>query len=101
MASFRLREMGIRAALGATPAQLAGMTFADTTRYVGAGLGTGLVATLFAADVVRAFLFQVKPLDPITLAVAALMILGVALLVSMKPALRAARVDVSAMLREG
>jgi ABC-type lipoprotein release transport system permease subunit len=53
------------------------------------------------AGSIRAFLFKVQPLDPITLSAVAAAILLLALAASVKPALRAARVDVAALLRQG
>jgi hypothetical protein len=100
MAVTRLREMGIRAALGARGAQLAAIVLVDTLRLVASGLAGGLVLAWLGAGTIRAFLFKVQPLDPLTLSLVAGLILVLALGVSLKPALRAARVDVSAMLRD-
>jgi putative ABC transport system permease protein len=99
MTTLRMQEMGIRAALGASPVQLARMTIVETARYVGIGLLVGLVVASLATNVVRAFLFQVEPLDPAALTIAALAILSMGLLISLKPALRAARVDLTSTLR--
>jgi ABC-type lipoprotein release transport system permease subunit len=49
---------------------------------------------------IRAFLFQITPFDPVTLSGVAGLILSLTLLVSLRPALRAARVDLSSVLRE-
>jgi putative ABC transport system permease protein len=100
MAIMRMREMGIRAALGATRRQLRTIVIAETGRLVGAGLAAGLGLAWLGASTVRAFLFQITPLDPLTLVTVASLILTLALLVSVRPALRAARVDLGSVLKE-
>jgi ABC-type antimicrobial peptide transport system permease subunit len=100
MSKARLREMGIRAALGATGAQLGTIVLAETTRLVVAGLLVGLALSWLGANTIRVFLFQVAPLDPVTVGVAVTIILSVGLLVSTRPALRAASVDLASVLKE-
>lgn len=100
MAVLRLREMGIRAALGATGRQLGGIVLAEITRLVGAGLVVGLALAWIGAGTIRAFLFHVQPLDPATLIAVAVAILTMAFLVSLRPALHAARVDLGRVLKE-
>jgi len=100
MAIMRMREMGIRAALGATRRQLGTLVIAETGRLVGFGLAAGLGLAWLGASTVRAFLFQITPLDPLTLATVASLILTLALLVSVRPAVRAARVDLGSVLKE-
>jgi putative ABC transport system permease protein len=100
MAVMRMREMGIRAALGATRRQLGAIVMAETLRLVGLGLAVGLALAWLAASTIRAFLFQVTPFDPVTLIAVASLILTLALLVSVRPALRAARVDLGSVLKE-
>jgi putative ABC transport system permease protein len=96
----RLREIGIRSALGASRSQLAGLVLGEAARLVGLGLMLGLGLAWLGAGAIRSFLFRVQPLDALTLGTVAALIAGIALAVSLKPALRAARVDVTAMLRE-
>ena len=100
MAVLRMREMGIRAALGAKRTQLAAMVFAETGRLVGAGLLVGLLMAWLGTSSIRAFLFKVAPLDPIAIGGAATLVFALALLVSVRPALRAAHVDLSRVLKE-
>ena len=96
---MRTRELGIRAALGARGAQLAGIVLAETGRLVGIGLIIGLAIVWAGASTIRAFLFGVRPLDPATLATVGSSILVLAMIVSTRPALRAARVDLGKVLR--
>jgi hypothetical protein len=100
MAVLRMREMGIRAALGATGGQLAAIVLAETARLVGLGLVVGLGLAWAGANTIRAFLFQVQPLDPVTLGAVALSIVTVAMVVSLGPAHRAARVDLGSVLKQ-
>jgi putative ABC transport system permease protein len=100
MAVMRMREMGIRAALGATRRQLGAIVVVETGRLVGLGLIVGLGIAWLGASTIRSFLFQIQPFDPLTLAGVAGSILTLALLVSLRPALRAARVDLGSVLKE-
>jgi ABC-type antimicrobial peptide transport system permease subunit len=100
MASARRREMGIRAALGASRGQLGRLVLSQTARLVGLGLGVGLGVSWLLASLIRAFLFQVEPFDLVTLGVVSGTILALALAVSLKPAAFAARVNLARVLRE-
>ena len=99
MAVMRTRELGIRAALGATSKSLTILVLRESVVLVGLGLGAGLLLSYLGGNVIRAFLFRVQPLDPATLAVVAALILLLATPVSVRPALRAARVDLAEVLR--
>ena len=96
----RRRELAIRAALGARSAQLRRLVLGDTARLVGIGLIAGLALAVAGARLIRSLLYQVEPLDPLTLVTAAALIFGLALLVSLRPALAATRVDLTRSLRE-
>jgi putative ABC transport system permease protein len=96
----RRRELGIRAALGARSAQLRRLVLRDTARLVGIGLVAGLAMAAVGARFIRSLLYQVEPLDPLVLVTVAAGIFGLALLVSLRPALEAARLDLTRSLRE-
>jgi predicted permease len=96
----RRRELGIRAALGARAAQLRGLVLRDTARLVGIGLVVGLALAIVGARLIRSLLYQVEPLDPLVLVTVAVGIFGLALLVSLRPALAAGRQDLVRSLRE-
>jgi putative ABC transport system permease protein len=100
MATLRMREMGIRAALGATSHHLGALILTETARLVGTGLAVGLALAWLGASTLRAFLFQVEPLDPPTLAGVAAVILGAALVVALRPTLKVARLNVARVLRQ-
>jgi ABC-type antimicrobial peptide transport system permease subunit len=99
MAVMRTRELGIRAALGATSKSLTILVLRESILLVGIGLGVGLLLSYLGANVIRAFLFRVQPLDPATLGAVAALILVLAVATSLRPALRAARVDLAEVLR--
>ena len=99
MANLRMREMGIRAALGATRRQLGSIALAETGRLVGVGLIAGLGLAWLGANTIRSFLFQVQPLDPVVLGGVAGLILILALAVSVRSALHMARVDLATVLK--
>ena len=100
MAVLRRREMGIRAALGARGSQLGSLLLSDTFRLVGAGLLLGFGLSWLGASTIRAFLFQVEPFDPIVTGSVAAAIIVLALAVSLRPALAAARIDLARVLRQ-
>jgi predicted permease len=95
----RRREMGVRLALGATPAAVVGKTIARSLLAVGAGLVIGLPAALASARLLRGMLFGVDIVDEMTLAVVALGLLCVGVLASWIPARRVAAIDPVGALR--
>ena len=99
MAVARIREMGIRAALGASRARLMAVVVQEAAVLVGIGDVAGLVLAWVGAGTLRALLFRVQPLDPFTLAPTAALILALAIAVSLRPAIRAARVDLASVLK--
>jgi len=99
-AAERRREMGIRAALGARGVQLRALLLSETFRLVGAGLLAGLALSWLGAGVIRAFLFQVEPFDPLVAGTAAATIAVLAVLVSLRPASAVSRIDLARLLRD-
>jgi predicted permease len=96
----RMREFGIRRALGAESSALLGLVLGQGMRLAASGAALGLLGALAAMRVLRAMLFGVSPTDPLTLAavVAAMCAVGVG--AAYVPALRATRVDPMEALRE-
>lgn len=100
MAKARERELGVRAALGATGRHLGGLILTESAVLIGLGLAGGLGLTWLAASTVEALLYQTEPFDLPAIGGATVAILALGLLVSARPALRAARVDIAALLRD-
>jgi putative ABC transport system permease protein len=95
----RTNELGLRMALGATPRTVARNVLRQAMLPVAVGLGAGLIMAVGAGRVVRAMLFDVSPLDPITLMSVSFVLLTVGALACYVPARRAMRVDPLTALR--
>jgi putative ABC transport system permease protein len=93
------RDIGIRMALGATPALVMRGVISYGLRLTFVGLALGLAGTLGGTRVLSSFLYGIRPTDPITLAAASLILAAVALTASYLPARRATRVDPMVALR--
>jgi putative ABC transport system permease protein len=89
----RMREFGVRIALGASTGTVLGLVLRGAARMVGIGAAIGLVAAALLAQSISAFLFGVQPLDPVTFVSVAGVLLLTATAAALVPALRAARVD--------
>jgi putative ABC transport system permease protein len=98
-AAERTREMGIRAALGASAGNIRSLIFRSGMRLALIGLAIGLAGTLAATRVMSSMLYGVGPNDPLTIAVVAGMLSVVAGLACFVPARRIAKVDPMDVLR--
>ena len=99
IATERTTEVGIRLALGATPSQVMGLIVRQALHLAAAGIALGGVVALILAPLLKAQLFGVKAIDPVTFAGVALMLGVTAALAAMLPARRAMRVDPANALR--
>ena len=95
----RERELGIRAALGATPASIVRLVLRQAERLAGTGLLIGLVLSAAATGGLAGLLYETEPRDPLTLAGAAVVLGLAAMFAAFGPARRAARVDPASVLR--
>jgi putative ABC transport system permease protein len=95
----RAREFGIRMALGAAAPSLLRQVLAQGAMLAIVGLGPGLVATIASGGVIRNQLFNVDPVDPLTLASVSAVVLVVSLAACYVPARRAMKVDPASVLR--
>jgi putative ABC transport system permease protein len=96
----RVREIGIRMALGATHRDVLSMVVADGMKPILAGVGIGLAAALALGRVVSSLIFGVRATDPLTFAMVAALLVAVGLLATVIPAYRATRVEPVRTLRE-
>jgi putative ABC transport system permease protein len=100
LVSERTHEIGIRLALGAQGRTILGAILRQGLGLAIVGAAVGLVGALVVSHLMAGQLFGVKPTDPLTFGGVALLLLGVALLASYIPALRATKVDPIIALRE-
>jgi ABC-type antimicrobial peptide transport system permease subunit len=98
--SRRVREIGIRVALGAAERDVVRLALAETILPVGIGLAAGTAASLALSRVVASLLYGVGPEDPLTLAGASLTLVAAGFLAGWLPARRASRIDPLRALRE-
>lgn len=95
----RTREIGIRAALGARPADLVSLVLRQAALQIGLAAVLGVGLSLLAGQGFSALLFHVSPADPFALAGAVSVLAAAAFAASLIPARRAARVDPMTALR--
>jgi ABC-type antimicrobial peptide transport system permease subunit len=95
----RVREIGVRMALGADRGRVVGLVVRGALALIAAGLVLGLLAVLVLNRFLTSLLYGVSPTDPGTLAATALLLLGVALAASCLPALQATRISPVTALR--
>jgi ABC-type antimicrobial peptide transport system permease subunit len=95
----RLREFGVRRALGARHADLAMTVLRETGVTTGLGLAAGLSPALAASAAVRPLLYGVAPIDAATFIGVPLLLATVATAAALGPARRAARIDPLIVLR--
>jgi len=96
----RTREIGVRMALGARPGNVVTLVLTDGLMPVLAGALAGIGAATVATRALRTLVFGVTPLDPVSFALSPVVLIGVATLACVLPAVRATRVDPIIALRE-
>jgi putative ABC transport system permease protein len=95
----RTHELGVRAALGATPARLRREVLGQAFAVCGTGAVVGIVGALAASRLLTALLYEVSPTDPVALLGACALLLAVASVAAYLPAQRATRIDPARALR--
>jgi predicted permease len=95
----RVREVGIRMALGAHRSQVLNLFLKEGAILVGVGVGIGIVAALAVGRLLNAILFDVTAADPLSaaLSLATLVLIGIG--ATLIPALRASKIDPAQVLR--
>ena len=96
----RVREIGIRVALGASRAGVFRMILGDGLRLTLIGGIVGLAVIIGLARFLHSLLFEIQPLDPLTLISGICLLTSVSLLACYVPARRATKADPAAVLRE-
>jgi putative ABC transport system permease protein len=100
MVARRRNEIGIRVALGADRVRVVRMVLKEAAALLAAGLAIGALLAFWAGRAATPLLFGLPPHDPLTMALAMLLLAGVALAASYAPARRAAALEPMAALRE-
>jgi putative ABC transport system permease protein len=98
-AARRTSEMGLRLALGASPASAAGLLLRAGVLPVAVGIGGGLVGAMVVARAMSGLLYGIGRFDTSTFAAAVIALLGVTTAAGLIPARRVARIDPIAALR--
>jgi putative ABC transport system permease protein len=95
----RTREIGIRMALGARGQQILWLVAGQNAKWLLIGITTGVASALALTRLLAAYLYAVRPNDPLTFVAVSLLLLAVALLAVYIPARRATKVDPMEALR--
>ncbi len=95
----RKREIGVRSALGATPAAIVRLVLRRAERLTGTGLILGIAASLPATRGLAGLLYETDTWHPVTLAAAAVVLGLAAMFAAFAPARRAGRIDPATVLR--
>jgi putative ABC transport system permease protein len=95
----RTKEIGVRVALGAAPGQIQRLILADALMPVFAGLAIGLAGSLAVNRILQSQLVAVSPYDALTLTIAPLVLVAVAILGCVSPVRGALRIDPAGALR--
>jgi putative ABC transport system permease protein len=99
-AAHRMREMGIRIALGAPRGHVRWLFVGDGLRLAGIGVVTGALLALAGSRLMASLLFNVAPHDPMSFAAGAMLLLATTAVAAWVPARRASRADPARTLRE-
>ncbi|HMD95808.1 MAG TPA: ABC transporter permease [Terriglobia bacterium] len=95
----RTHEIGIRMALGARGQQVMRLVAGQNAKWLLIGITTGVASALALTRLLAAYLYAVRPTDPLTFVAVSLLLLAVALLAVYIPARRATKVDPMVALR--
>jgi putative ABC transport system permease protein len=98
--SLRRKELGIRLALGAKPARVAGQITGSVLLVVAIGLIAGITGSILTAPLLRSVLVATSPYDPVAIGAAAIILIGAGAVATAGPAVRAARVQPITELRQ-
>jgi predicted permease len=95
----RMREIGIRMALGASRQEIIKVIFKRGSRLTALGIACGLLGTLFLTRLMTSLLYGVNPRDPLTLIIVGIVVAAVSFAATFIPSVRATKVEPTAALR--
>ena len=95
----RTHEIGVRLAVGASPASVARRVVGDSLRTTAIGIAAGAALSLVAARLIRHLLVGISPADPLTIIFGIIVLVTVAAAAALIPATRAARTNPTIVLR--
>jgi putative ABC transport system permease protein len=95
----RTSEIGVRMAFGARPGQVVGTMLRDAAIPIVIGTVLGIGGAMAATRVIKSFLFETTPTDPVTFAAVAVALAAAGCFAALVPAMRAAKVDPATSLR--
>jgi len=95
----RMKEFGVRLALGAQPANLHRLVMKRGLTTAAVGVAVGVAGALGLTRFMQSLLFETTPYDPLVYAAVAMILLVAAVAACWLPARRAARVDITRLLR--
>lgn len=98
---YREFELGVRVALGATPAQVARLVIRQGMVVMAFGVGAGIALALAAGTVLRAIVYGVSSRDPLAFSVAIAVVCGAGILAFFIPSRRASRTSAAQLLHNG
>ena len=96
----RTCEIGVRMALGAERRTVLGLVLGEGAQMVAGGVAVGLIAAFWLTRQLRSQLFEVSPTDPLVFGCVVLVLVAVAMVACLVPAIRATRVDPMTALRD-
>jgi putative ABC transport system permease protein len=96
----RDREIAVRLALGATGSTVRRLVLSETLKLAGVGAALGVGGAISATRTLQGMLFEVHPLDPVSIAGAAVLLVVTAVLAAYGPMRRSVRADVMTTLRQ-
>ena len=96
----RVREFGVRAAIGASPRELVSMILREAALLAMPGLAAGVILSLAFGRVMKSFVYQLSPVDPVSISGAVLFLVLLIFLSAWVPARRAAGFDPASALRQ-
>jgi len=98
-AALRVQEIAIRMALGSQRSGILRLVFASANKLGAVGCVIGLAGAALASHLIRSLLFNVSPFDPLVLALAATLVMLLASVAALLPAMRASSIEPMKVLR--